>query len=116
MWVMREWVRQKSPVRKDKVKPFTPTWRIHDLDNDAEFSKKAADANAGSKDAVGRDIAARTTTEDDAINQDEEEKRKTLVFNEALDRLGRDQGAKGIVRYQLNPRENWGPMTKARGQ
>jgi len=116
MWVMREWIRQKSPVRKDKIKPFTPTWRIHHLDKDPEFANKTVDAEGGAKAVVDGDAAPEPVTVAGAVSEEEEGRRKTLVFNDALDRLGRDQGAKGIVRYQLNPRENWGPMTKARGQ
>ena len=35
----------------------------------------------------------------------------TITFDE---KLGRELGAKKIVRYQVNPRANWGPMNKAR--
>jgi len=46
----------------------------------------------------------------------EEELRKTLVFNEDLARLGRQGDGKRLVRYQVNPDKNWGPLTKARAQ
>ena len=36
-----------------------------------------------------------------------------IVFDEEL---GRDQPGKRLVRYQMNPRENWGPMAKAKGK
>ena len=35
-----------------------------------------------------------------------------IVFDEAL---GKELDGKKLVRYQLNPRENWGPMNRARG-
>ena len=35
-----------------------------------------------------------------------------VVFDEAL---GRREEGKKMVRYQINPRENWGPMVKAKG-
>jgi tRNA (guanine26-N2/guanine27-N2)-dimethyltransferase len=35
-----------------------------------------------------------------------------VVFDE---KLGADHGGKKLVRYQLNPRENWGPMNRAKG-
>jgi tRNA (guanine26-N2/guanine27-N2)-dimethyltransferase len=37
-----------------------------------------------------------------------------IVFDEAL---GRDtpRSGKRLVRYQMNPRENWGPMAKHKG-
>ena len=34
-----------------------------------------------------------------------------VVFDE---RLGSESGVKGLVRYQVNPRENWGPIKRAR--
>ena len=34
-----------------------------------------------------------------------------VVFDE---RLGSESGVKGLVRYQMNPRENWGPMKRAK--
>ncbi|PFH59470.1 hypothetical protein XA68_12279 [Ophiocordyceps unilateralis] len=46
---------------------------------------------------------------------DEQVLRKTLVFDEALARLGRRQTSRQYVRYQMNPVPNWGPMTKAKG-
>lgn len=33
-----------------------------------------------------------------------------IVFDKVL---GRDQGRGKLVRYQINPRENWGPMNRA---
>ena len=36
---------------------------------------------------------------------------KKVQFDE---RLGRDEGRK-LVRYQMNPRDNWGPMSRAKG-
>ena len=34
-----------------------------------------------------------------------------VVFDE---KLGSESGVQGLVRYQMNPRENWGPMKKAK--
>lgn len=42
---------------------------------------------------------------------DEGEKRE-IVFDEEL---GREKRGKRIVRYQMNPRDNWGPMSRAKG-
>ncbi|POR37998.1 tRNA (Guanine(26)-N(2))-dimethyltransferase, mitochondrial [Tolypocladium paradoxum] len=45
----------------------------------------------------------------------ESELRKTLVFDEALAKLGRQRGSQRYVRYQMNPQRYWGPMTRAKG-
>jgi tRNA (guanine26-N2/guanine27-N2)-dimethyltransferase len=39
-------------------------------------------------------------------------KKGEIVFDEAL---GKEKDAKKLVRYQQNPRENWGPMNRAKG-
>ncbi|KAM4056948.1 n2,N2-dimethylguanosine tRNA methyltransferase [Hirsutella rhossiliensis] len=44
----------------------------------------------------------------------ESDLRKTLVFNDALARLGRQRDSQRYVRYQMNPQRNWGPMTRAK--
>jgi len=36
-----------------------------------------------------------------------------VVFDETL---GKDKRGKRLLRYQLNPRANWGPMSRAKGQ
>jgi tRNA (guanine26-N2/guanine27-N2)-dimethyltransferase len=90
LWhVMREWVRQKAPVKEANIKPGAPGYRILGL------------AGAGDK-AEERKPA-------------EEEEKPQVVFDE---KLGREQGGtrQRLVRYQTNPRENWGPMNRAKGQ
>jgi len=48
-----------------------------------------------------------------AGKQEKEEKSKPeVVFDE---KLGMERDAKRLVRYQINPRENWGPMNRAKG-
>ena len=39
-------------------------------------------------------------------------KKMKVVFDE---KLGRDKPGKRLLRYQENPRENWGPMKRAKG-
>ncbi|KAL7276726.1 RNA methyltransferase tRNA(m5U54)methyltransferase [Rhizina undulata] len=46
--------------------------------------------------------------------QDEELKKLEIVFDEKLGR--EEEKASGVVRYQVNPTANWGPMTKAKAQ
>ncbi|KAH7031134.1 S-adenosyl-L-methionine-dependent methyltransferase [Microdochium trichocladiopsis] len=85
--VMREWVRQKSPVKLANIKQGTAAWNLLKLDQD----------NSGEPNGVGQDKAVGD---------------KQVVFDKTL---GRDRSRKGLVRYPVNPRENWGPMARASG-
>lgn len=85
--VMREWVRQKSPIKLANIKPGTAAWNLLKLDQD----------NSKEPNGVGQDKAVGD---------------KEVVFDKAL---GRDRSRKGLVRYPANPRENWGPMARASG-
>ncbi|KAI0430412.1 S-adenosyl-L-methionine-dependent methyltransferase [Xylaria sp. FL1042] len=78
--VMREWARQKWPVKVENVKENSSTYRLLRL---GESAKK-----------------------------DEEIDKLEVVFDQ---RLGRDTSKPGLVRYQNNPKENWGPQSRAKG-
>ncbi|KAL5348974.1 RNA methyltransferase tRNA(m5U54)methyltransferase [Pseudogymnoascus australis] len=86
--VMREWARQKAPVREGAVREGTPGWKVMGFDK-----KQAENEEAGKGDGEGNE-------------------RLKIVFDESL---GRETDKKKLVRYQVNPRENWGPMNRARG-
>ncbi|QIW94572.1 hypothetical protein AMS68_000090 [Peltaster fructicola] len=85
--IMREWVKQKSPVKVENIRRGSPAWHILRLGDHEE--------------PAGTTKAELNETEKPAI-----------LFDEAL---GRDQTGKKLVRYQANPRENWGPMSRAKG-
>ncbi|KAI1470228.1 N2,N2-dimethylguanosine tRNA methyltransferase [Daldinia caldariorum] len=88
--IMREWVREKAPVRVDRIKENTPAYTLLRLGKTDEATKE----NTG-KDA-----------EREAIDQ------LKVVFDQ---KLGRDASKKkGLVRYQTNPREHWGPQSRAK--
>lgn len=84
--VMREWARQKAPIREGAIKEKTAGWMIMGMDK-----KESADAE---------------------VTGEEEKAKPKVVFDE---KLGMEKDVKKLVRYQLNPRENWGPMNRARG-
>ncbi|KAH8681217.1 S-adenosyl-L-methionine-dependent methyltransferase [Xylariales sp. PMI_506] len=87
--IMREWIRQKAPIKEENIKEGSAAFRLLRLDQ-----KKEGEVQNGGK------------------NSDDMENVK-VVFDQAL---GRDKSArKGLVRYQMNPRENWGPLSRARG-
>ncbi|ROW02197.1 hypothetical protein VSDG_02522 [Cytospora chrysosperma] len=97
LWeIMREWTKQKAPIKEDNIKPGTPGFRILGLkakDQPTELKEDGAGATAKSEETG-------------------EEKRK-VVFDE---NLGREKNKEKLIRYQMNPRENWGPMNRAKGQ
>ena len=76
--ILREWVKQKAPVKEGAIREGTAGWRI------MRMGEKTAESGEKPK----------------------------IVFDEAL---GREKETKKLVRYQANPRENWGPMNRATG-
>ena len=54
-----------------------------------------------------------TTESQTKVSPIEAELRKTLVFDDELAKLGRQGATRKVLRYQINPRANWGPLTKA---
>ncbi|RCI09659.1 hypothetical protein L249_3803 [Ophiocordyceps polyrhachis-furcata BCC 54312] len=143
-WMMTEWIRQKSPVKGSKFKPQTAAWKLlrdaglvgEDAMDDAvegsslekeggrpaEETRKMEEEEEEEEEEKQAGVEEQTPADkeqpDDEArkpNHDEQALRKTLVFNEALARLGRRQTSQRCVRYQMNPEPNWGPMTKAKG-
>ncbi|KAJ9621193.1 RNA methyltransferase tRNA(m5U54)methyltransferase [Taxawa tesnikishii (nom. ined.)] len=51
--------------------------------------------------------------EESAKNKDGLPSLKKVVFDEVL---GKDKLGKRLLRYQINPRDNWGPMSRAKGR
>ncbi|GAM88000.1 hypothetical protein ANO11243_060290 [Dothideomycetidae sp. 11243] len=84
---MREWVRTRAPVKQGAVRKGTPGYAIL-------YGSKAE----GEEGQEWPDIKPST--------------RSAIEFDEVL---GRDRRPNKLVRYQMNPRDNWGPMSKARG-
>jgi len=121
--VFREWARQRSPVKEGAVQELQPGWKILQAtrktidggeDKHAKSNAKA-EANGigtaeGTPDIVTEEEGTRSPTR--RPTDPEDVKRLNVVFDE---KLGRDKPGKRLIRYQENPRENWGPMVKARG-
>lgn len=177
--IMREWVRQKAPVKSDAIKEGTAGWgimrndrskvpvnemksflreridkcgsldemetevekalfllrglrkgktdasdriaendtasdgdiRVEDRDSDAPADRIAENeaASDGGIRVEGRDTDARARK----FNSDEGIHKLKIVFDEEL---GKEcQGSKRLVRYQVNPRAEWGPIARAKG-
>lgn len=90
--VFREWIRQKAPVKEENIKAGSVAYRLLGLG-------KKADEHEPEREAPG--------------NAKEGDRMPEVVFDE---KLGRSTDKTKLVRYQMNPRENWGPMNRAKGK
>lgn len=152
--IMREWVRQKAPVKSDAIKEGTAGWGIMRNDRsqvpvnemkrflreridkcgsldemETEFEAvlvRLRGLGKGKTDASDRsaeneaksDVGAQVEDRDiDAparwVNSDEGLHKLDIVFDEELGK--KCQGGKRFVRYQVNPRAEWGPIARAKG-
>ena len=126
-WVMTEYIRQKSPIKEANIKTASAAWQI--LSRAGLVGKEKTSIEDASNEAATEMEGFESQTSEEKSTEDtskatngkqngtpsEAELRKTLVFNDDLARLARRKEQK-YVRYQANPRENWGPMSKARAQ
>jgi tRNA (guanine26-N2/guanine27-N2)-dimethyltransferase len=78
------------------------------LDKSGGVRDHALVKNTGTDGTEGKEDAHMPLDLNGKVN---EEKRE-IVFDESL---GKERDAKKLVRYQQNPRENWGPMNRAKG-
>ena len=108
--VMREWVRQRAPVKEGAVRKGTAGWKILGLGR-MEGGGNEEKVEADDKEMEMKDADGKEGSEGEADKEKQKDK-LVITFNE---KLGADPDKKKIVRYQLNPRENWGPMQKAKG-
>ncbi|KAK3081314.1 hypothetical protein LTS18_008076 [Coniosporium uncinatum] len=105
--IMREWVRQKAPVKEGRVKEGMAGFKILQQMEQKPAVEPTETNNKSGTEADGTAEAARGGNEDVSSKPNFE-----VVFDE---KLGRDkQMGKRLKRYQLNPRENWGPMARAK--
>lgn len=150
--IMREWVRQKAPVRAGAIREGAAGGGImrrsrEKIDVDGE----GAGLRSLKRDLIaavesGRDLSSLTTKVEAALyrsgrrrpsdsnsepeqmaaqsesNQEQDglirpdPSRLNIVFDDAAGRMALDsQRKKRVVRYQVNPRPNWGPLNRATG-
>lgn len=99
--IMREWARQKCPPKEGAIKKNTAGWYIMGLDKtDTSTQQSNIKDEPSEVEAEEKDTSPAT------------KKKLEIVFDE---KLGMEKDTKKIVRYQVNPRENWGPMNRASG-
>ncbi|KAF2097543.1 TRM-domain-containing protein [Rhizodiscina lignyota] len=114
--IMREWIRQKAPIREGALNEGQAGWRIlHAKDktvNEHETEKSASNREEAAGEAVHD---AKDASENTAPGtKGNEGTSGAFPFEVFFDEeLGKDYGKK-LKRFQLNPRANWGPMVKAR--
>jgi tRNA (guanine26-N2/guanine27-N2)-dimethyltransferase len=120
--IMLEWVRQKAPL-KNELKPNTAGHAIMSKRNmyKSEDNGKVTDVGiAQTKDLEGHEQMEdrETSTIREVSAAPAETKRPSYLsadFEVTFDEeLGRDHERGKYVRYQLAPRENWGPMSRAK--
>lgn len=107
--VMREWARQKAPIKEGAVKEGMPGWKILGLDKARGVKDKGLSKESTVE--VQEGITVKNSIPSH-LNGKLDGEKPQIVFDEAL---GKEGDAKKFVRYQQNPRENWGPMNRAKG-
>ncbi|MCJ1474412.1 RNA methyltransferase tRNA(m5U54)methyltransferase [Lambiella insularis] len=133
--VMREWVRQKAPVKDNAIMPGTAgkgimqrdksriaVWNLKkDIQNIMDKVDDLKDAKVQIEAALYRasrcadsrvEHAAVHVVEQPTNDTEEEHVELRVEFDEEL---GKEVNKKKMLRYQLNPKPNWGPMTRAKG-
>ncbi|KAG7287060.1 hypothetical protein NEMBOFW57_006560 [Staphylotrichum longicolle] len=108
--VFREWIRQKAPIKEENIKPGSVAFRILGLGKKSKSEAESAEQTNG-KDEKETSEASKPT--EAAAEGAKDDKLPEVVFDA---QLGQYQDKGKFVRYQMNPRENWGPMNRATGK
>jgi tRNA (guanine26-N2/guanine27-N2)-dimethyltransferase len=104
--VMLEWVRQKAPL-KNPLKEHSAGRAIMAKAGVAKSKLAHADLAANARSGETADV--------EMANADDKPSYMGTDFEVKFDeKLGRDHDRGKYVRYQLAPRENWGPMARAK--
>ncbi|GFF75968.1 hypothetical protein CNMCM6936_006757 [Aspergillus lentulus] len=148
--IMREWVRQKAPVKEGAIRLGTPGAAIMAKSRENSRKDKGEDSfdilrkELMSAAESGKDISDLVTKVEAAIYRSghrhpsgihgaelrqqaegpqppqtapavkQDPRTLEVVFDEALGREA-SHSKKRLVRYQINPRANWGPLNRASG-
>jgi tRNA (guanine26-N2/guanine27-N2)-dimethyltransferase len=104
--IMLEWVRQKAPL-KNPLKEHSAGRAIMAKAGVAKSKPAEADSAASAPSGDKADV--------EMANADDKPGYMGTEFEVKFDeKLGRDHDRGKYVRYQLAPRENWGPMARAK--
>ncbi|PWY96793.1 N2,N2-dimethylguanosine tRNA methyltransferase [Aspergillus sclerotioniger CBS 115572] len=151
--IMREWVRQKSPIKEGVLKPGSPgavimskcRESIQEREEDTSLAHLKSEIEAATEEAkdatdmitkieaalyrsrahqaLGGKTVSGPQLNKPGMQKDAQDTKPfhgprvapstlEVVFDEAL---GKETTKKRLVRYQINPRENWGPLSRASG-
>jgi len=119
--IMLEYVRQKAPL-KNAPKPETAGYGIMSKGSAHQVDKKNDAATVTAQSSNGEAMEAQengmNVGEDATATEKPTESRPSYLgtnFEVKFDeKLGKDHDRGKRVRYQLAPRENWGPMSRAK--
>jgi tRNA (guanine26-N2/guanine27-N2)-dimethyltransferase len=109
--IFREWIRQKAPIKEENIKPGSVAFRLLRLGKKAIETPKPGEPASAVNDKE-TDAPEGPQSNGQAL-ENGEDKMPEVVFDEELGRL---KETTKYVRYQMNPRENWGPMNRAKGK
>lgn len=112
--IMREWIRQKAPLKNPLKENTAGRAILSQASTTAETKGSASDGAAAATDSTAQNGE---TTDIEMSNTDTPERPSYLGTNFEVkfdEKLGRDHDRGKYVRYQLAPRENWGPMSRAK--
>jgi tRNA (guanine26-N2/guanine27-N2)-dimethyltransferase len=117
--IMREFVRQKCNGKVGKLLPSHAGWRIMNqstgpVAENPDWEKVLADKQQELRveQVDGEWRVYKRKKGDNAESKADIAPSREIVFDEGLGKKERYPG--DFVRYQVNPRENWGPMSKAK--
>lgn len=126
--VMREWVRQRSPIKRESHKAGAPGYAILGLAKDDVANNPTEQPNTTASiiddqhgDAVTKHHTDAAKSVQSSTTRAQPIEAREVVFDMVLGRDDKDymttadgKRKKKLTRYQMNPRANWGPMTKAK--
>jgi len=139
--MMREWVRQKAPIKEDAIKKGTPGWGIMhgaSIEAIAYTEKQQPSSQKHTEQQQQPESTSETPPEPKSTEPENQAAGKgkgdddvhtnggvptgsshhqNIVFDAKLgkqDPANPNASAKRLVRYQTNPRANWGPMNRAK--
>jgi tRNA (guanine26-N2/guanine27-N2)-dimethyltransferase len=106
---MVEWVRQYSPIHEGSLKEGMAGWQM--LTKMGFMSKATETENDPMKPQKGGNREGNESSYDAGKDEIKHLVQNEIVFDEEL---GKDRQSRRLVRYQANPRANWGPMNRAK--
>lgn len=113
--VMREWVRQRSPVKEEKYRVNTAgkgVWAKRRVVVEEEKEKEKEGEKGEAEEDNGEAEVVTVVEKQWAVGDGADKLGKLeVVFDE---KVGKDKDDKKLVRYPMNPRANWGPMNRAK--